>query len=129
MTEKAGTKKAVDAKIPSVALQQRSGGVTKYAELTPAQLHQQTLNARETFFKMCVGAEAYAVDVLLPYCVEIIARYRFAGRRDERSPEWQAHGQSLLPQHQSELQHSAVVDSPQEAEHGDVHARQRYQHE
>jgi hypothetical protein len=68
--------KKVDSKIPSVALQQRFGsGVTKYAKLNPTQLHQQTLNAREAFFKMCVGAETYAVDVLLPYCEEIIARY------------------------------------------------------
>ena len=72
--------KKVDAKITSVALQHRSeGGVTKYAKLNPAQLHQQTLNAREAFFKMCVGAETYAVDVLLPYCEEIIARYRMPG--------------------------------------------------
>jgi hypothetical protein len=72
--------KKIDAKIPSVALQQRSvGGVTKYARLTPDQLHRQTLNARETLFKMCVGAEAYTVDVLLPYCEEIIARYRMPG--------------------------------------------------
>jgi hypothetical protein len=72
--------KKVDAKIPSVALQQRSGsGVTKYAKLNPTQLHQQTLKARETFSKMCVGAEAYAIDVLLPFCDEIIARYKMPG--------------------------------------------------
>jgi hypothetical protein len=79
MTSKISNKK-VDAKITSVALHQRSGcGVTKYAELNPTQLHQQTLKAREAFFKMCSGAEAYAVDVLLPYCDEIIARYKMPG--------------------------------------------------
>lgn len=73
------TKKA-NAQIACVAMQQRSGGgVTKYAEINPTQLHQQTLKAREAFFKMCVGAETYAVDVLLPYCEEIIARYRMPG--------------------------------------------------
>src|SRR5580704_746934 len=86
MINKASTKKA-DAKVPSVALQQRSGtGVTKYAKLTPVQLHQQTLNARETFFKMCIGAEAYAVDVLLPYCEEIIARFRMPGVAAKNRP-------------------------------------------
>jgi hypothetical protein len=28
---------------------------------------------------MCVGAETYAIDVLRPYCEEIIARYRMPG--------------------------------------------------
>jgi hypothetical protein len=82
--------KKVDAKIPSVALQQRpEGGVRKYAKLNPTQLHQQTLSAREALYKRCVGAEAYAVDVLLPCCEEIIARYRMRG--GEGPPEWQAH--------------------------------------
>ena len=72
--------KRVGTKIPCVALQQRSGdGVRKYAKLTPDQLHQQTLTARETLFTMCVGAETYAVDVLLPYCEEVIARYKMPG--------------------------------------------------
>jgi hypothetical protein len=61
-------------------MQQRSGsGVGKYAKLAPDQLHQQTLKARETFFKMWVGAEAYAIDVLLPYCEEVIQRYKMPG--------------------------------------------------
>src|ERR1700722_15016164 len=34
---------------------------------------EQTLNARDTLLKMCAGAETYAIDVLLPYCEEIIA--------------------------------------------------------
>jgi hypothetical protein len=80
MTSTARTKKVTSAKIPPVALHQRSGsGVSKYGKLTPVQLHQQTMNAREAFSKMCVGTETYAVDVLLPYCEEIIARYRMPG--------------------------------------------------
>lgn len=85
MKAKTSTKKAEETKIPSVAMQHRSGqqgsekGVRKYVKLTPVQLHQQTLKARETFSKMCVGAEAYAIDVLLSYCDEIIARYRMPG--------------------------------------------------
>src|SRR6266496_2124594 len=80
MTNKTSNTKVMGAKIPSVAPQQRSGrGVTKYAELNPAQLHQQILKARDTFFQMCVGAEAYAVAVLLPYCEEVIERYRMPG--------------------------------------------------
>jgi hypothetical protein len=79
MTKKVDGKK-VGAKIPSVALQQRSeNGARRFAKLTPNELHQQTLNAREAFLKICVGAETYAVDVLLPYCEEIIARYRMPG--------------------------------------------------
>jgi hypothetical protein len=78
MTNKASTKK-VDTNNTSVALQQRSGGVRKYSNLTPNQLHQQTPNARVAFLTLCVGVEAYAVDVLLPYCEEIIARYKMPG--------------------------------------------------
>jgi len=77
----------VDTKISSVAMQQRSGdGVRKYAELTPSQLHQQTLNAREALFTMCVGAETYAIDVLRPYCEEIIARYKMPGVAEKNRP-------------------------------------------
>jgi hypothetical protein len=80
MRTKTGTKKTAQTKTPSVALQQRSeDGRRKYAKLTPDQLHRQTLNARETLFAMCVGTESYAVDVLLPYCEEVIARYRMPG--------------------------------------------------
>jgi len=79
-TNKAPTTKAEVTKITSVATQQRSeNGVKKYAKLTTDQLHQQTLGARHVFFGMCVGAEAYAVDVLLPYCEEIIARHKMPG--------------------------------------------------
>jgi hypothetical protein len=85
MTNKAGTKKVAGMKIASVALQQRSGeqgsenGVRKYAELPPDQLHRQTLSAREALFGMCVDAKTYTYDVVLPYCEEIIARYRMPG--------------------------------------------------
>jgi hypothetical protein len=73
------TKKA-DAKITSVALQHRSGsGVTKYAKLNPTQLHQQTLSAREALYGKCVDATNYTYDVVLPYCEEIIARYKMPG--------------------------------------------------
>jgi hypothetical protein len=85
--------KKVDAKITSVALQHRSGsGVTKYSKLNPAQLHQQTLNARGAFFKMCVGAETYAVDVLLPYLRGDHRTLQDAGGGGKGPPEWQAHG-------------------------------------
>ena len=80
MTNRAVTKKAAVTNIASVAMQQRSeNGARKHAKLTPNQLHQQTLNARQVFFGMCVGAETYAVDVLLPYCEEVIARYKMPG--------------------------------------------------
>ena len=80
MTNKSVTTKAADTKSASVALQQRSeDGAKKFAKLTPNQLHLQTLSARQVFVGMCVGAEAYAVDVLLPYCEEIIARFKMPG--------------------------------------------------
>jgi hypothetical protein len=80
MTNKAVTTKAAGSKVACVAMQQRpEDGVRKYAKLTPDQLHRRTLNARETLFKMWVGTETYAIDILVPYCVEIIARYRLPG--------------------------------------------------
>jgi len=77
---KALTTKAKITKSTSVATQHRSeDGVKKYAKLTSNQLHQQTQNARDVFFHLCDGAEAYATDVLLPYCEAIIARYKMPG--------------------------------------------------
>ena len=64
----------------SVASQQKSQQTPiKYASLTPNQLHLATLDARDKFFKKCDGAEKYAIDVLLPYCEEIILRYKMQG--------------------------------------------------
>jgi hypothetical protein len=42
-------------------------------------LHLETLDARDKFFKKCDGAEKYAINVLLPYCEEIIRRYKMQG--------------------------------------------------
>jgi hypothetical protein len=68
-------------------MQQKTGqAVGKYSALTTDQLHQETLKARETFFEMCVGAERYAVDVLLPYCEEIIERYKMQGVAAKNRP-------------------------------------------
>jgi hypothetical protein len=78
------------ANAPAVALQQRSGDrVTKYDKLTTNQLHQQTLNARDAFFKMCAGAETYAADVLLPLCEQIIKRYKLPGIAAKHRPNSQ----------------------------------------
>ncbi len=64
----------------SVATQQNSHRTrNQYATLTPNQLHLKTLDARNTFLEKCVGAEKYAIDVLLPYCEEIIRRYKMQG--------------------------------------------------
>ena len=35
--------------------------------------------ARDEFFDKCVGAQSYAKDVLIPYCEEIIKRYKMQG--------------------------------------------------
>jgi hypothetical protein len=79
-TNKALHTKPETTKLTSVATQHRSeNGVKKYAKLTTDQLHQQTLGARHVLFGMCVGAAAYATDVLVPYCEEIIARYKMPG--------------------------------------------------
>jgi len=64
----------------SVASQQKSQQTSnKYASLPPNQLHLETLDARDKFFKKCDGAEKYAIGVLLPYCEEIIRRYKMQG--------------------------------------------------
>lgn len=74
----------------SVALQQKSQQRTKkHATLTPDQLHLGTLAARDMFFEKCVGAEKYAIDVLLPYCEEIIRRYRMPGVAAKNRPNGQ----------------------------------------
>jgi hypothetical protein len=80
------TKKLI-ARNTSVATQQKSGcNVKNLADLPTDQLHQATLEARETLFQKCVGAESYAVDVLLPYCEEIIKRYRMQGVAAKNRP-------------------------------------------
>jgi hypothetical protein len=64
----------------SVATQQKSQQTPiKHSSLTPNQLHLETLDARDKFFKKCDGAEKYAINVLLPYCEEIIRRYKMQG--------------------------------------------------
>jgi hypothetical protein len=35
---------------------------------------------------MCVGAETYAIDILRPYCEEIIARYKMPGVAEKNRP-------------------------------------------
>lgn len=64
----------------SVALQQKSQQPKrKLSNLTPEELHQGTLDARNIMFEKCVGAEKYAIDVLVPFCEEIIRRYKMQG--------------------------------------------------
>ena len=60
--------------------------VGKPSALTTDQLHQETLKARETLFQKCIGAERYAVDVLLPLCEEIIKRYKMQGVAAKNRP-------------------------------------------
>lgn len=61
-------------------MQQKTGRtVTKPAALPTDQLHQATLNARNAFFEKCVETHKHAVEVLLPYCEEIIRRYKMQG--------------------------------------------------
>jgi hypothetical protein len=48
-------------------------------DLPTDQLHQATLNARNALFEKCVETHKHAVDVLLPYCEEIIRRYKMQG--------------------------------------------------
>jgi len=77
----------VIARNASVAMQQKSGQtVGKHSALPTDQLHQEMLKARDTFLQKCVGAESYAVDVLLPYCEEIIERYKMQGVAAKNRP-------------------------------------------
>ena len=77
----------VIARNASVASQHKTGQtVGKHSALTTDQLHQETLKARATLFQMCVGAESYAVDVLVPYCEEIIERYKMQGVAAKNRP-------------------------------------------
>ena len=77
----------VIARNASVAMQQKTGQTAaKHSALPTDHLHQETLKARETLFQMCVGAERYTVDVLLPYCEEIIRRYKMQGVAAKNRP-------------------------------------------
>lgn len=70
----------------SVALQQKFPDITvrKHASLTPEQLHLEMLHARDTLYAKCVETETYIIDVLLPYCEEVIERYRQPGASKNR---------------------------------------------
>ena len=68
-----------NTKNTSVALQQKSHTEVAYARLTNNQLHQEMLAARDCFLQRCVETHDYAVDVLIPACKEIIARYKMQG--------------------------------------------------
>lgn len=77
----------VIARNASVAMQQKTAQtVGKHSALPTDQLHQEMLKARDTFLQKCVGAESYAVDVLLPYCEEIIERYKMQGVAAKNRP-------------------------------------------
>jgi hypothetical protein len=66
------------ASASSVARQQKVT-VAQLTALNNAQLHAQTQKARDEFFGKCVGAQSYANDVLIPYCEQIIKRYKMQG--------------------------------------------------
>ena len=50
-----------------------------YANLTNDQLHQSVLQIRENFYNRYVETKQYAIDVLVPVCEAIIARYKMSG--------------------------------------------------
>ena len=66
------------ASASSVASQQKIT-VAQLTVLNDLQLHAQTQKARNEFFGKCVGAQSYAKEVLIPYCEEIIRRYKMQG--------------------------------------------------
>jgi hypothetical protein len=77
---------ASDKPATCVAMQQKSLKITprKHATLTPDQLHLEMLNARDTLYSKCVETEMYIIDVLLPYCEEVIERYSQPGASKNR---------------------------------------------
>jgi hypothetical protein len=66
------------ASASSVASQQKVT-VAQLTALNNSQLHAQTQKARDEFFVKNLGAQSYAKDVLIPYCEEIIKRYKMQG--------------------------------------------------
>ena len=66
------------ASASSVASQQKVT-VAQLTALNNSQLHAQAQKARDEFFGKCVGTQSYAKDVLIPYCEEIIKRYKMQG--------------------------------------------------
>jgi hypothetical protein len=66
------------ASASSVAPQQKAP-VAQLTTLNNSQLHTQTQKARDEFLDKCVGAHSYAKDVLIPYCEEVIKRYKMQG--------------------------------------------------
>jgi hypothetical protein len=81
------TKKLI-ARNASVAMQQKTGqAVGKHSALPTDQLHQATLSARNALFEKCVETHKHAVEVLLPYCEEIIRRYKMQGVAAKDRPD------------------------------------------
>ncbi len=74
-SQQAGTANA------SVALQQKSPEITfrPHESLSTAELHKATVNARKVVYKRCDDTEAYISGVLVPFCQEVIERYKRQG--------------------------------------------------
>jgi hypothetical protein len=63
----------------SVASQQKSCTEVQFPKLTNGQLHKRMLEVRNDFYNRCVETQDYAVHMLLPACIEVIARYKMQG--------------------------------------------------
>jgi hypothetical protein len=63
----------------SVASQQKSRTEVQFPKLTNRQLHKRMLEIRNDFYNRCLETQDHAIHVLLPACIEIIARYKMQG--------------------------------------------------
>lgn len=70
-----------------------------YFALTNDQLHRETLTARVGLYQRCVEIHSYALEVLVPACQEIIARFKMQGvaaeDRPNRQPTVEAYFRSI----------------------------------
>jgi hypothetical protein len=70
----------------SVASQQKSCTEVQFPKLTNGQLHKRMLEVRNDFYNRCVETQDYAIHMLLPACIEVIARYKMQGVAAEDRP-------------------------------------------
>lgn len=70
----------------SVASQQKSCTEVQFPKLTNSQLHKKMLEVRSDLYNRCVETQDYAIHMLLPACIEVIARYKMQGVAAEDRP-------------------------------------------
>src|ERR1700722_4790462 len=70
----------------SVASQQKPCTEVQFPKLTNDELHKKMMEGRNNLYNRCVETQDYAIHMLLPACIEVIARYKMQGVAAEDRP-------------------------------------------